>query len=143
MKHPPYHEIIHIKEERKEYGLLCNGKSKKFRLYSEWEDHIKSLLSDFGSQKDLYNFKRYCMNLDRTQTKAPEMFYAYVGMLLPIYIETIWKDTPPLLTILCFAGILAYTMVQNKKIARESCFFKDLVEIIEELENSQNTVCKK
>ena len=29
MRHPPYHEIINIKEERKEYARLCNGKSKK------------------------------------------------------------------------------------------------------------------
>lgn len=143
MKHPPYHEIINIKEERKEYGLLCNAKSKKYRLYSDWEDHIKCLLSDFRSPKDLYNFKRYCMNADRTQEKAPDMFYGYIGILLPIYIDTIWKDMPALLTILCFVGILAYTIVQNKKLARESCFFRDVVEIIEELENSQDTVCKK
>ena len=56
MRHPPYHEIINIKEECKEYARLCNGKSNKFKLYTEWEDHIKGLLSDFRSPKDLYNF---------------------------------------------------------------------------------------
>ncbi len=143
MKHPPYHEIINIKEERKEYDRLCSGRSKKFRFYSEWEDHIKSLLSDFGSPKDLYNFKRYCINFDRTQAKTPEMYYAYIGMLLPIYIDKIWKDMPTYFTIVCFVLIVGYTIIQNKKLARESCFFKDVVEIIEELESRQNAAFEK
>ena len=143
MRHPPYHEIINIKEECKEYARLCNGKSNKFKLYTEWEDHIKGLLSDFRSPKDLYNFKRYCLNADRTQEKAPDMFFAYIGMLLPIYIDTIWKDTPALLTVACFVGVFIYAIVQNKKLARESCFFKDIVEIIEKLESDQKIICEK
>lgn len=140
MKHPPYREIINIKEEREEYGRLCNGKSGKFKLYSEWEEHIKGLLSDFSSPKDLYNFKRYCINADRTQAKVPDMFLAYIGMLLPIYIDTIWKDMPAILTLLAFFGISIYVLVQNKKLAKESCFFRDVVEIIEELEKEQNMI---
>ena len=46
MKKPPYHEIINLKEERNEYAKLCSGKSKKFKLYTEWEAHIKELLAD-------------------------------------------------------------------------------------------------
>ena len=140
MKHSPYHEIINIKEERKEYARLCNGKSDKYKLYTEWEDHIKGLLSDFCSPKDLYNFKRYCINADRTQAKAPDMYFAYIGMLIPIYIDIIWKDMPAFLAIISFTGILAYAMVQNKKLAKESYFFQDIVEIIEEIEGEQNMV---
>ena len=140
MRHPPYHEIINIKEECKEYARLCNGKSNKFILYTEWEDHIKGLLSDFRSPTDLYNFKRYCINADRTQEKAPDMYFAYIGMLIPIYVDIIWKDMPAFLAIISFTGILAYAMVQNKKLAKESCFFKDVVEIIEEVECDQNMV---
>ena len=84
MKKIPYLEIINLKEERNEYARLCNGKSKKFKLYTEWEDHIKELLTDFHTPQDLYNFKRYCINADRSQEKAPEMFIAYIGLLIPL-----------------------------------------------------------
>ena len=47
---------------------------------------------------------------------------------------------PAFLAIISFTGILAYAMVQNKKLAKESCFFKDVVEIIEEVECNQNMV---
>ena len=46
MKNPPYKEIIDLNAERKEYSRLCNGKSRIFKLYTEWEAHIKELLAD-------------------------------------------------------------------------------------------------
>lgn len=70
MKNPPYKEIIDLNAERKEYSRLCNGKSRIFKLYTEWEDYIKRLLSGFNSPKDLYNFKHYCINAARAQEKS-------------------------------------------------------------------------
>ena len=134
MKKPPYHEIINLKEERNEYARLCNGKSKKFKLYTEWEDHIKALLAGFRTPQDLYNFKRYCINAARAQEKAPEMFIAYIGLLIPLYVDTMFKGIPAFLTLFCFAGILIYALVQNKKLAKESYFFKDIIDVIESLE---------
>ena len=120
MKKPPYHEIINIKEERKEYARLCNGKSKKFTLYTEWENHIKELLSDFSTPQDLYNFKHYCMNADRAQEKAPDMHLAYIGLLIPLYLETIWDQIPAILTMILVMILFAYVIIQNKKLAKES-----------------------
>lgn len=137
MKKIPYQEIINLKEERKEYARLCSGKSKKFKLYTEWEAHIKELLADFRTPQDLYNFKRYCINTDRSQEKAPEMFIAYISLLIPLYVDTLFKGIPAFLTLFCFAGILIYALVQNKKLAKESCFFKDIVDIIDVMENSE------
>ena len=134
MKKPPYHEIINIKEERKEYARLCNGKSKKFKLYTEWEDYIKALLADFRTPQDLYNFKRYCINAARAQEKAPEMFLAYIGLMIPLYLDAIWEGMPAFITLFFLVGILAYAIIQNKKLAKESCFFKDLIDIIEMIE---------
>jgi hypothetical protein len=134
MKKPPYHEIINLKEERNEYAKLCSGKSKKFKLYTEWEAHIKELLADFRTPQDLYNFKRYCINADRSQEKAPEMFIAYIGLLIPLYVDTMFKGIPAFLTLFCFVGILVYALVQNKKLAKESCFFRDMIDIIDEIE---------
>ena len=137
MKRPPYHEIINIKDERKEYAQLCNGKSKKFKLYTEWENHIKELLADFCTPQDLYNFKRYCINAARSQEKAPEMFIAYIGLLIPLYLDTFWDGMPAILAPIFLTAILAYAIIQNKKLAKESCFYKDLVDVIELLENEQ------
>lgn len=136
MKKPPYHEIIDIKAEQKEYSRLCIGKSKKFTLYSEWEDHIKSLLANFGSHKALYNFKHYCINAARVQGKAPDTFLAYIGLLIPLYLETIFKGEPALLTLFCLVAILVYALIQNKKLAKASFFFTDIVDIIDEVENT-------
>ena len=137
MKKPPYHEIIDLKEERKEYARLCSGKSKKFKLYTEWEAHIKEMLADFRTPQDLYNFKRYCINADRSQEKAPEMFIAYIGLLIPLYLDTFWDGMPVILAPIFLVAILAYAIIQNKKLARESCFFKDIVDIIDVMENSE------
>ena len=134
MKKPPYHEIINLKEERNEYAKLCSGKSKKFKLYTEWEAHIKELLADFRTPQDLYNFKRYCINAGRSQEKAPEMFIAYIGLLIPLYLDTFWDGMPVILTPIFLVAILAYAIIQNKKLARESCFFKDIIDIIESME---------
>ena len=134
MKKPPYHEIINLKEERNEYARLCNGKSKKFKLYTEWEDHIKALLAGFRTPQDLYNFKRYCINAARAQEKAPEMFIAYIGLLIPLYLDTFWDGMPVILAPIFLVAILAYAIIQNKKLAKESCFFKDIIDIIEMIE---------
>lgn len=125
MKKPPYHEIINIKEERKEYARLCNGKSKKFTLYKEWENHIRELLSSFSTPQDLYNFKHYCMNADRAQEKAPDMHLAYISLLIPLYLDTIGDQMPAILTIILVVILFAYIIIQNKKLAKESCFFKN------------------
>ena len=137
MKKPPYHEIINLKEERNEYAKLCSGKSKKFKLYTEWEDHIKALLAGFRTPQDLYNFKRYCINAARAQEKAPEMYVAYIGLLIPLYLDTFWDGMPVILAPIFLVAILAYAIIQNKKLARESCFFKDIVDIIDVMENSE------
>lgn len=134
MKKIPYLEIINLKEERNEYARLCNGKSKKFKLYTEWEDHIKELLTDFHTPQDLYNFKRYCINADRSQEKAPEMFIAYIGLLIPLYLDAFWDGMPVILAPIFLVAILAYAIIQNKKLARESCFFRDMIDIIDEIE---------
>ena len=137
MKKPPYHEIINLKEERKEYARLCNGKSKKFKLYTEWEDHIKALLADFRTPQDLYNFKRYCINAARAQEKAPEMYVAYICLLIPLYLDTFWDGMPVILAPIFLVAILAYAIILNKRLAKESCFYRDIVDIIDVMENSE------
>lgn len=71
MKYQPYSEIINLEKELKEYKKLCKGKSKKFRYFSEWESHIKRLLSTINDKEKLRNIKHYLINLERTSQSFP------------------------------------------------------------------------
>lgn len=41
------------------------------------------------------------------------------------------------MTLFCFAGILIFALVQIKKLAKESCFIKDIIDIIDVMENCE------
>ena len=133
-KKQPYIGIIDLKAEQKEYENLCNGKSKKFQTYTSWEKHIKTLLQNFNSPIDLYNFKRYCINQDRVFSSAPNLFGSYVLLLITLVLEKIFSYLSIfwLLTLVLF--FTWHGVSQHKAIIKGSCFFKDIVEIIEKIE---------
>lgn len=137
MKSNPYQEIINTHEEQKEYGRLCRRKSKKYIVYTDWEAHIRECLLSFNNSKDLYNFKRYCINIDRSAQKAPEMYMSYILLLIPLYIDAFFKELPSFMINIVALGIMLYAIIQNKRIIRESCFFKDIIEIIEKIEKER------
>ena len=136
-KKEPYIDIIDLKTEQKEYADLCNGKSKKFQTYTSWESHIKSLLLKFDSPADLYNFKRYCINQDRVFSNVPNLFVSYVILAITILLDNINPYVPILGIAALIIYFSAYTIKQQKSIIKESCFFKDIVEIIEEIEKER------
>ena len=136
-KKEPYIDIIDLKTEQKEYAALCNGKSKKFQTYTSWESHIKSLLLKFGSPADLYNFKRYCINKDRVSSNVPNLFGSYVILSITILFDNINPYVPLLGIAALIIYFSAYTIKQQKSIIKESCFFKDIVEIIEKIEKER------
>ena len=137
MKDSPYNSILNFKIEQKEYALLCKGKSKKYKLYTDWEEHIIECISKFKDEKDLYNFKRYCMNRERTSSKMPEMFATYIGLLITIYLDRLTDGLPLFVWLLIFVGIVSWTIIQHKMVIRESYFFKDLIDIIEQYTTNQ------
>ena len=136
-KREPYIDIIDLKTEQKEYADLCNGKSKKFQTYTSWESHIKSLLLKFDSPSDLYNFKRYCINQDRVFSNVPNLFGSYVILSITILFNNINPYVPLLGIAALIIYFSAYTIKQQKSIIKESCFFKDIVEIIEKIEKER------
>lgn len=136
-KKEPYIDIIDLKTEQKEYADLCNGKSKKFQTYTSWESHIKSLLLKFDSPSDLYNFKRYCINQDRVFSNVPNLFGSYVILSITILFDNINPYVPLLGIAALIFYFSAYTIKQQKSIIKESCFFKDIVEIIEKIEKER------
>ena len=131
MKYTPYKEIIDIKSEQKEYSLLCRGKSRKYKHYSDWEEHIEGCLSKFGTAKDLYNFKRYCMNFARAMEKAPDMYLGYIVLLITMCIDKSLVELPLHIMLVFGGGLICYSIIQNKRLAKESFFYKDIIEIIE------------
>lgn len=136
-KKEPYIDIIDLKTEQKEYADLCNGKSKKFQTYTSWESHIKSLLLKFDSPSELYNFKRYCINQDRVFSNVPNLFGSYVILSITILFDNINPYVPLLGIAALIIYFSAYTIKQQKSIIKESCFFKDIVEIIEKIEKER------
>ena len=136
-KKQPYIEIIDIKEEQKEYVKLCNGKSVLYKTYTAWETHIIEILQQFPTSSDLYNFKRYCINKDRISSKTPELFGSYIALVFTVILDKI----NPYLSILGITGCILYFawygIKQHKNVIRESCFFKDIIEIIEKIEKEQ------
>lgn len=133
----PYIDIINLKEEQKEYANLCNSKSKKFKTYTAWESHIKAILLEFNSPSELYNFKRYCINQDRVLSNAPNLFGSYIIFAISILLNNI-NPFLPIIGIIAFILYLVYYIIkQHKSIIQESCFFKDIVEIIEKIEEEK------
>ena len=139
-KKEPYIDIIDLKTEQKEYAALCNHKSKKFQTYTSWESHIKNLLTKFESPSDLYNFKRYCINKDRVSSNAPDLFGSCVVLMFTIILDNI-DPYLPLFIVIPFGLYFIYHMIkQQQTIIKESCFFKDIVEIIDEIEKERSDI---
>ena len=134
MKKAYYSEIIDLVEEQKEYSRLCQGKSKKYKQYTDWEEHIEACLSNLNTEKDLYNFKRYCKNAERTSSRMPEFYVTYILLLVTVYIDKVFTDIPWYLWLIPFVGLLIYVIVQHKKVVKDSYFFTDILEIIERIE---------
>lgn len=140
MKKDFFHEIFNLKAEYKEYKLLCRCKSKKYKVYTEWESHIRECLSKFKESQDLYNFKRYCMNHNRKLNKAPEMFGSYIILLVTLCINFLFNSIPPCIVFIIAVGIILYNIHLHKRVIPESYFFKDIIDIIEKMEHDNSQI---
>ena len=138
MMRPLQYGNFDFTEEHKEYSLLCQGKSEKYRFYTDWEDHVKSQLETFQTPKDLYNFKRYCKNCERAASQIPTVYWAYVALMIPMVLDFVLIDIPNLFKVSWSVGILIYVIIENRKVVRESFFFTDIIEIIEAIEEEKS-----
>lgn len=141
-KNQPYKEIIYLHEERKEYVRLCNGKSTKYKYFTDWEAHIRERLLLIKDTRELYNFKRYCMNVDRGAQIAPKFFMSFISLLIPLYINVYLDALPGELSIFIMSIALACVIVPVIKfifkLNQECCLAHDILEIIEKMENEQS-----
>ena len=143
MKKTPYSEIIDVVKEQKEYSLLCQGKSKKFVRYTEWEDYIGALLCEFPTEKDMYNFKRYCRNKERTSVRAPESIGAYITLLIPLLVDKMFVAVPGWMVLAWFFVVVMGVIIKNNVIVRESYFYTDIIEVIEKMETTADNTSKR
>lgn len=129
-----YSEIMDLKKEQKEYSLLCQGKSKAFIHYSDWSQHIENCLRKFQNKQDLRNFKHYCRNFERSSLQTSTLFISYVLFMIPIIIDEFWFDIPFLLMMPYLLWIIKVVISKNTEVIRESYFYTDVIEVIENLE---------
>ena len=116
MKHNPYAEIIDLELEQKEYAKLCNGESETYLHYSDWEEHIKDRLMKFQSNKDLYGFKRFCLNLSRSVDQTPNMFLSYVILLTTVFIDGFLSELPFIIPCFVIVFLIGYMIRKNKEV---------------------------
>ena len=133
MKKSHYNEIFDLKKERKEYLLICKCKSKKFKYYTDWEEHISKCLGKLENPKDLMNFKRYLLNKERVVSRSPELSIGFISLLIPVYIDKFFVNIPPILTVIGVIIIFCFTVLQAKNVIMESYFAKDIIEIIDKI----------
>lgn len=139
-KNQPYIEVVDLRSERKEYLKLCNGKSGKFKSYTDWQNYISSLLKKFSSLDDLYNFKRYCINQDRIFSNSPELFGSYVILLITLILDELFYGIPIWALAFMFLASAWWGIKQHKEVIKESCFFRDVIEIVEKIEDELKEV---
>lgn len=143
MKNYPYKEIFDLRKERKEYSRLCGGKSKKYRYYTDWEEHMLGCLSNIQAENGLTNFKKYCRNIERTSVRASDLIGTYIALLIPLIIDKMFKDIPGWLILVWFIIVTVYVLRTNKRMIREGYFYTDIIEIIEKMEAAINNESKQ
>ena len=136
MKYQPYSEIINLEKELKEYKKLCKGKSKKFRYFSEWESHIKRLLSTINDKEKLRNIKHYLINLERTSQSFPGHYIEIMLLMFTLILDRIgigyWR------LLLVIAVFVFYILSKNDDYIKNSNFYCDVITVITELESSSH-----
>ena len=143
MKHRPFIEIIDFNAELKEYKYLCRRKSKKFTYYLDWKKHMFSLIEKFEDKNDLENFKYFCRNRERSTRSTASTYLSLIIMFATVCIDNFIVDINLLVWILIFFIIIGIIVWQNNAYEKENYFYKDILEIIQEVESKKFNFTKK
>lgn len=141
MKRNPYKEIINLKKEVKEYKKLCRNNSKKFKHYSDWENHIRTILEGFTDKDNLYDFKRFCMYCERKNAPVSSIFMGIMILYTPFAINAYAQRLNNQGLLFCIfiisiivIGLFGLIYFKTIRYNNEVYFYKDIVEIIEKME---------
>lgn len=82
---------IDFQSEKKEYKMLCRGKSKKYKNYLDWRDYILSIIDNFGI-KALENLRHLCLYQEKIEKHGKEIFpslaIAFITLYFPLVDNT-------------------------------------------------------
>lgn len=140
MKKQPYHEIMDLYTELKEYKKLCKCKSKKFCNYFDWKSHIIKIISELKKREQLENFKHFIINRLRINKDMNKDFTNIMIFLLGLYIGSydIQYSYITLIIILVIILFMLMNMIDDRN--KEYFFYYDLVKIIDETEKSEGEI---
>ena len=137
MKEKDFLELIDLKAEYKEYVRFDKGKSEKFKTYADWETHTKSILSACKSPTDMYNLKRYCLDVIRSNNDLGQFVWGYLGLCFPLLLafttesDRVGFNGFALMFFLC--AFLFYVTCISKSNARKKHFYEDVLMMIEHI----------
>ena len=143
-KNQPYLEVINLNDELMEYKRLCRCKSEVFKYYLDWKNYISKKLDNLDSDDKLENFKHYLLYKKR----SAEHFNAFYIPLMIFYFTVYFSRFEFLdnkkhiyINLVCFLIVVLVTLsimlIESGKYNQEYCFFRDLIEIIEEKQDEQ------
>ena len=139
MKKKDFLELIDLKSEYKEYTRFDLGKSKKFRSYMEWDTHMKAILATIESSTDMYNLKRYCMDVIRSNDDIGQIFWGYIGLSFPLLLAFTTENDrfglKGLFLMVALMGLLFHIIRTTTTVSRKKHFYQDILTIIEQIEN--------
>lgn len=139
-----YYEIIKLDEELKDYKLLCKGKSKKYKYYSDWKTHISEILSKFvlcdelETYKNIENFKHYLINHKRVNKNINMYFVSVMIFFMSIFFNSYFNKMKYSFVVLLITAlvVVGLIIIQSDSNDKEYCFYCDLIDIVEEMEKS-------
>lgn len=139
MKYQPYLEIINLKSEIKKYKKLCKGKSKKFFYYTDWEKYIFEKFSQLDSTEKINNFKHYLIREKRIDKNIKSYYVTLMVFFLTTAINRLNVSfTIPIFIVFMFVIIFEIT-IQTDENDIEYCFYCDLLEILQKLEEKEES----
>ena len=136
MKKQPYHEIMNLYTELKEYKKLCKCKSKKFCNYLDWKSHIIKIISGLKNREQLENFKHFIINRLRINENMNKDFPNIMIFLFGLYIGGSCMQYSHFILIIIMVIMLVILMNMIDDRNKEYFFYYDLVKIIDETEKS-------
>lgn len=138
MKAIDFIKLIDLKEEFKEYKRFEAGKSKKYRSYQEWDDHIQSILYTIESPIDMHNLKRHCLDVVRAGDDVSKIFWGYVGLSFPLLLAISTFDESVILKTLILFALLFYIIAAARYVSRKKNFYQDMLTAIKQIESKSS-----
>ena len=147
----PYSEIIKVDEAFEDYKKLCEGKSTKYKTYTDWKKAIEEKFRKLDSEEKRENFKHFLIYKIRESSNINGYFIPVMTCFLSFLLGNIRLILPDaddnkigkmLFSIIAFVVTIIGAfdcfkeMVNNKKETNLNyCFYSDLLDVLEPTNN--------